>query len=296
MLDLKSNKICDVYQWFKSGLAALPEQVEHPFLCNEIFSRFFGITPVQRVLEPDKRLSESDIVLLIKARKRLNKGEPVQYITGKADFLGNTFAVDPNVLIPRPETEGLVLWLAENLKGSNEEQQMKKRILDVGTGSGVIAVSLAFLFPDDEILACDYREKILELANYNSRINNVLVSFFLCDIIAGETAGILPGSLDVVISNPPYVRESEKVYMSGNVLEHEPVSALFVPDDDPLLYYRNITCRSNEWLRDGGWVYFEINEAMGEECTSLLKGEGLSNILVKRDIHGKKRYIRAQKS
>ncbi len=295
MLDLKSNKVNDVYQWFKSGLASVPEPREHPFICNELFFRYFGITSETRVLEPDKRLSESDIVLLVKARKRLNRGEPLQYITGAADFLGNTFMVNPYVLIPRQETEGLVLWLAEDLKGSNQEHRRKNRILDMGTGSGVIAVSLAALFPDYEILACDYSEKIIDVADHNAQINNVPVSFFLCDIMVEENVNIAPDSLDVVISNPPYVRESEKVYMSKNVLEHEPAAALFVPDDDPLLFYRQIISKSKYWLREGGWIYFEINEAMGGECTSMLKGEGFSNILVNQDIHGKNRYIRAQK-
>ncbi len=303
MFNIKSNTAHDLYHWFKSGLGDPPDPMEHAAIANEIFFRLFGLTADRRVMEPGQRLQESDIIRLKKAQQRLNRGEPVQYVTGVCEFLDHPIYVQPGILIPRPETEGLVLWLIQGMterkgEGAGESNQgMKSRptILDIGTGSGCIAIALASRLRGHEIKACDINEKIVQVARRNAMINKVFIDFFICNILSAGANRVVGGSLDCVVSNPPYVRESEKGGMAGNVLDHEPSSALFVPDDDPLLYYRAISYLSIQWLRPGGQLYFEINEAMGAESIEVVRQCGFEHVAVKKDIHGKDRYLKALK-
>lgn len=295
MVDIKSNTVHDLYKWFRDGLGDPPEPREHTVIANEVFFRFFGLTPDRRIGNPGQRLQESDIILLKKTQQRLNKGEPIQYVTGICDFLDHSIYVQPGILIPRQETEGLALWVIQEIAESSREDMRKLRILDIGTGSGCIAIALARRLNDYEMKACDISEIILQVAKYNAMINNVYIDFFICDVLSAESNKVINTSLDCVVSNPPYVRESEKEGMAGNVLGHEPLSALFVPDDDPMLYYRGISNLSMQWLRPGGRLYFEINEAMGKECIDLVRSQGFENVAVKEDIHGKDRYLRAFK-
>ncbi len=295
MSDFKSNKISDLYQWFKSGLSDTPGEREQKAISNEVFFRFFGLSADQRILQADKRLPESDIVLLKKVQRRLNQGEPIQYITGITDFLSHLIYVQPCVLIPRQESEGLVLWLKENLWELIRQANRKIRILDVGTGSGCIAIALAAAFPDQEIMACDINKEILQVAKHNALINNTYINFFIFDVLSEDINIVLGESLDVVVSNPPYVRESEKPGMATRVLSHEPAKALFVPDDDALLFYRAISLKAMQWLVPGGRTYFEINEALGSQCVKQLEQAGYLEISIKKDIHGRERYLRARK-
>ena len=198
------------------------------------------------------------------------------------------FLCHPGVLIPRPETEELVEWI---LKENNDSEIT---ILDVGTGTGCIPVSLKKYMPKATILGCDISETCLQLARENAALNQFEITYFRMDILHPEVPDGLP-VFDLLVSNPPYVRISEKAEMKSNVLNYEPDTALFVPDHEPLLFYRSILALCEKQLNSKGRIYWEINEALGQECSRLLKDAGYQNIELRKDIHGKDRMISAQK-
>jgi len=218
---------------------------------------------------------------------RLKNWEPIQYITGSTEFYGLVFQVDKRVLIPRPETEELVAWILSTEKGR------APAILDIGTGSGCIAVSLAANLPGASVSACDISEDALEVALSNVRINEVEVDLFVYDLFNGQT--LLPSRYQLMVSNPPYVREMEKMYMRKNVLDHEPGIALYVPDDDPLCCYRGIALLGRKFLKDGGYLYLEINENYPQEITKILENAGFYGIEIRSDLNGKPRMVKASK-
>lgn len=225
---------------------------------------------------------------LDEAIDRINQGEPVQYITGKTQFLNLTFKVNPSVLIPRPETEELVDIIIKENKG-----RKGLRIMDMGTGSGCIAVSLAYNLPEAEVLAVDISKSALYVAAENASINQAKVTFVNDDIL--NLAETNSTKLDVIVSNPPYVRYSEKKEMQKNVLEYEPKLALFVDDHEALIYYEKIALFSARHLEDGGLLYLEINEMLGKETAALVGSFGFNNIEIKNDLFGKPRFIRCSK-
>jgi len=222
-----------------------------------------------------------------KAITRLKNYEPIQYILGNTEFYGLEFEVNPSTLIPRPETEELVNWIIDDCK---DKQDIS--ILDIGTGSGCIAVTLAKHLPTAKVHALDVSEEALKLAKQNANNNNVEVEFIEADILDSDFGNT---QFDVIVSNPPYVRELEKEAMSANVLNHEPHLALFVQDDDALLFYRKITEISENILKPNGQLYFEINENLGERTKELLANNSFNNIELKRDIFDKDRMIKAIK-
>ncbi len=290
MIYPKTNKISDLYLWFKQSLTGIPAGRERIAVADEVFLHVLGIGKDQRVINANERISETGIVKLIKAQKRLNRGEPVQYVTGVSRFLDHIIHVKQGVLIPRPETEGLVLWMLKKISAHKHEDEARLNILDVGTGSGCIAISLAASLPKHRISACDKDDKILEAAKHNSFINNVSVNFFKCDIL--KEGSLTPDHhWDYIVSNPPYVRLSEKRLMSKHVVDHEPESALFVEDDDPMLFYRSITDKAKHALKQGGWLFFEINEAMGKACRDMMISHDFRDVEIARDLHGKDRYL-----
>jgi len=219
--------------------------------------------------------------------KRLKHGEPVQYITGSTEFYGLPFRVDRRVLIPRPETEELVHWIIR------ENMDLPVRILDLGTGSGCISVSLAVNLSRARVSACDVSKEALNLAISNAEINRAAIRFFAFDLL-GKTA-MLPDTYEVIVSNPPYVRQGERVSMKRNVLDYEPELALFVPDADPLLYYRSLVLLGRKYLQDGGKLYLEINESFPAEVVGLLENAGFYGTEVKKDLNGKARMVRGRK-
>ncbi len=293
MIGLKSNRIGDIYHWFKSLMLEISDAKERSAVADEVIFRFFNIRRVQRVAFPEKRLPESDIVRLKKAANRLNRGEPVQYVTGFTDFLGHTIAVRPGVLIPRPETEELALWMINDVKACCQKANSPLKILDIGTGSGCIAIALAAGLPGSSLIATDIDQQVLQVAKYNALNNNVNIDFLIQNVLVGGDNVVDHNSLDIVVSNPPYVRESEKAMMAINVLDYEPPTALYVPDDDPLLYYKAIARKASKWLKQGGSLYVEINENLSAECRNLLLDAGFSEATIKKDIHGKDRFVRA---
>lgn len=236
----------------------------------------------------DTVVSAKNITAFEMALLRLKKQQPIQYIVGHTEFYGLTFKVNKHTLIPRPETEQLVDWIISNHK----HQGSGLEILDIGTGSGCIAVALAKNFSKASISGLDISEKALEVAQENAIKNQVLVSFCQKDIL--ETTA-LEKKYDVVVSNPPYVRQLEKKAMSANVLDNEPGGALFVPNEDPLLFYRKIAQLALVSLQEKGWLYFEINEYLSKEMDALLNEIGFVNIEIKKDFRAVPRMIKCQK-
>ena len=236
----------------------------------------------------DTVVSAKNITAFEMALLRLKKQQPIQYIVGHTEFYGLTFKVNKHTLIPRPETEQLVDWIISNHK----HQGSGLEILDIGTGSGCIAVALAKNFSKASISGLDISEKALEVAQENAIKNQVLVSFCQKDIL--ETTALVK-KYDVVVSNPPYVRQLEKKAMSANVLDNEPGGALFVPNEDPLLFYRKIAQLALVSLQEKGWLYFEINEYLSNEMDALLNEIGFVNIEIKKDFRAVPRMIKCQK-
>ena len=221
---------------------------------------------------------------------RLKKHEPIQYILGDTEFYGLKFKVNPSVLIPRPETEELVNWIINCHSEQSKESEFK--ILDIGTGSGCIAISLAKNLPNAKVFALDISEKALKIASQNAENNDVSIEFIQADILDWDFEDL---QFDVIVSNPPYVRELEKEAMSANVLKHEPHLALFVEDGDALLFYRKITEVANRILKPNGQLYFEINENLGDTTKELLLDSRYNSIELKKDIFEKDRMIKAIK-
>ena len=215
--------------------------------------------------------------------RRLKLHEPIQYIVGECTFHGLTFSVNPSVLIPRPETGELVERIVQRHGAAPS-----LRVLDIGTGSGCIAITLSRRLLHPQVMALDISAEAIRTAQGNAERNGAQVRFVCADLFDPHLT--LPGPFDLIVSNPPYVCDSEKCDMAAHVLDYEPHAALFVPDDDPLLFYRAIARRAHEWLTPGGWLYFEINAALSAETATLLVAEGYSDVRISRDMEGKNRF------
>ncbi len=255
---------------------------------NILTEYFLKMTRLDVALYPQKELLEGELEKFEEALQRLKQHEPIQYITGKTEFFGLDFRVDKNVLIPRPETEELVEWILDDLQNAREKEL---KILDIGTGSGCIAISLAKNMPQAKVTAMDISEAALELAKQNAGLNGVQVEFLKEDILKVEE---LDGEFDVIVSNPPYVREVEKTAMHKNVLEFEPKMALYVSDENPLVFYDKISELAASALRPKAAIYFEINQYLGGETEKLLAAKNFHTRL-KKDIFGVDRMLRGQK-
>ncbi len=237
-------------------------------------------------LQPKLIISKEQETPFFEGLSQLKLERPIQYILGHTHFYGMDFMVDEHVLIPRPETEELVGWMISDLQ--NKESQTT--ILDVGTGSGCIAIALAKNCPNVAVYALDVSEKALEIAKQNAVNNGVSVEFIHDDILQIKNLGV---SFDLIVSNPPYVRNMEKKEMKGNVLQHEPELALFVSDTDPLLFYRYITEFAKNNLKEKGALYFEINQYLGKETEQLLKDQNFSEIELRKDVFKNDRMLKA---
>lgn len=269
-----------------------------------LLEHYFNIDRVKMALEPDLRLSESELLTLHFAVKELLKNKPVQYVIGETEFCGMRFFVNENVLIPRPETQELVEKLAVSSyqfssfrpkRSGVEKSPANVSILDIGTGSGCIAISLAKLIPNSDVTAVDVSEKAIEVARKNAEANGVNVHFVYDDILQPTIAELIDNQFDIIVSNPPYVCESEKSEIRANVLDHEPSSALFVPDNDPLIFYRKILEFAQNALKPDGQIWFEINEKFGKETAELCREKGFKNVEIIKDFRGKERVVRAQR-
>ncbi len=252
-----------------------------------IFEHLLSFSSTDLITKGDESLDEKDISFIENCTKRLKKHEPIQYILGHTEFLGLKLIVNPSTLIPRPETEELVMRASEHITPQH------KTALDIGTGSGCIALGLKAKFPGLNVEAWDISKEALETAEQNAIKNDLDIHFSQVDVLTFEPEDRYLQKYDIIISNPPYVTDSEKKLMEKNVLEHEPHTALFVEDDAPLLFYEKIAKLSRSMLKTGGLLFFEINEAMGEKIRTLLTDLGFSDVEIKKDLSGKNRMAMA---
>jgi release factor glutamine methyltransferase len=254
-------------------------------LVHWLFLSVAGIEKKEFSLDPGRIIEDEIKGELLERLAELIAHKPIQYITGTAYFHDLELAVNPSVLIPRPETEELVKWVADD---NTEIAGLK--VLDIGTGSGCIILALGKLLKNPHLTAVDISEKAIETALGNASKYDIRVDFKIAHILEENEWNKLM-IYDLIISNPPYVRESEKSMMQANVLDYEPSVALFVPDDDPMLFYRAIARFSKRHLSENGKLYLEINENLGNEVVSLLNDEGFSEIILRKDMQGKDRMI-----
>jgi release factor glutamine methyltransferase len=252
---------------------------------------------IDLALNPNLTFSDNEIQIWNSILERLKEEIPIQYLLGKTSFYGLEFEVNPDVLIPRPETEELVEWIIQSQKPRAKSQELK--ILDIGTGSGCIAISLAKNIPNAKVFAIDVSEKALATARKNAIKNQVEVHFINTDVLKINDLEKLPTShfplptkFDIIVSNPPYVRELEKVEIKKNVLENEPHLALFVDDNDALIFYRKIAELAQKNLSPDGQLFYEINQYLGKEMMDLLEKMNFKNVELRKDIFGNDRMIK----
>ncbi len=272
--------------YLREQLSKSYEPQEANALARIIFCDMLGQSNVDYYLCKDMDLSGNEEEKVKSILQRLEKYEPIQYIEGKKYFSGREFFVRQGVLIPRPETEELVELAAQACKPN-------AKILDIGTGSGCIAISLAKKLPEAEVHAWDISEAALEVAKQNNEQLSASVHFEQHDILTYQATG--EEAFDLIISNPPYIAESEKAEMETNVLAWEPSIALFVPDNDPLLFYRRIGELALRMLTPNGKLFFEINRAYGDATKQLLCNQGYKNIHIQKDLSGNDRFVYAEK-
>ena len=248
----------------------------------------YGLTMTDILCRKVETLSEEELKAML---NRLLKGEPVQYVTGVAEFGGRRFHVEPGVLIPRPETAELCQWIVSSLHTPHSSLH----ILDIGTGSGCIACTLAAELPESKVTAWDISDEALRIAQENAQNNHVHINIEKVDILSISHSTLLTphsSKYNIIVSNPPYICNKEREGMEQNVLDHEPSLALFVPDEDPLLFYRAITRFAKTALQDGGNLYFEINPLYAQPLEQLMQEEGFSDIRFRYDSFGKQRFAR----
>ena len=275
-------------------LTQVYDDYEAKAIARMVYEVRFGLMPSDLFIGKDTQLSTDDQKLLAEITQRLLTGEPIQYVLGEAEFGGRTFHVEPGVLIPRPETYELCQWIMEERRGKKEEGR-NTSILDIGTGSGCIACTLAAELADAEVTAWDISDDALRIATENAKRNNVHVSIEKVDVLNTSLLNReRPATgLDIIVSNPPYICNKERATMERNVLEHEPELALFVPDDDPLLFYRTIARFAAKALNPSGALYFEINPLYVSEMQQMLSKEGFSHTEIRNDQFGKQRFTKS---
>jgi release factor glutamine methyltransferase len=285
---VKLQTIKDIRNYISSELSGLYTEQESASISGIIVSKIFKMSRVNSLLKENEILTgRKEAVMAVRYCRKLKTGVPVQYVTGETFFYGCNIKVSPGVLIPRPETEELVDLIVRENKGFDG------RIIDIGTGSGCIAIALANNLPSSRVTAIDKSKRAIKIAMKNAVLNNADISFLEADIFNTDPSEIRNAGL--IVSNPPYVRNSEKQFMHRNVLEFEPSGALFVPDDDPMRFHRAILSLAVYVLEPGGTIYFEINESMGKQVHDLLKSHDYSEIKIIKDINGKERIAKGRK-
>lgn len=247
----------------------------------------FGLSKADILCGAVDEMTAEKTAELNKIFGRLTEGEPVQYVLGRAEFCGRWFSVRPSVLIPRPETEELCAWITADSKAS-----ASPKVLDIGTGSGCIAITLQLDMPESKVTAWDISADALDVARENAQQLGANVNFVKLDALNAKPEG----EWDVIVSNPPYICEKEKKDMAVNVLEHEPHTALFVPDADPLLFYRAITRLAVQTLSKGGRLYFEINPIYADDTCRMMRAEGMTAVELRSDMYGKQRMAKGVKA
>jgi release factor glutamine methyltransferase len=289
-LDVEKNMTLTTFKLF------FTEALSKVYPKTEIDSFFFILMEeklrLQRIdtvlkpnfLIPDKKLKDLKNILI-----KLQKEEPIQYILGNTEFYGLPFFVNENTLIPRSETEELVAWVLEEAANFQKNKRIKLSILDIGTGSGCIPISIAKNLQKAKISAIDISSEALIVAKQNALLNKVEVDFMEFDILKTKK---IPQEFDIIVCNPPYVRELEKAEIKNNVLKNEPHLALFVTNEDPLIFYNKIADFAKQQLSKNGLLFFEINQYLGKETSALLHKKGFKNIELRKDLFGNDRMIK----
>ncbi len=273
------------YQQLWRRLAQIYGEGEAKALAQMVYEVRYGLSLADLLMGRDAEVPHEEMEQIA---VRLEQQEPVQYILGQATFCGRTFRVTPHVLIPRPETEELCRWIADE----HAKCSVCPTVLDVGTGSGCIAITLAVMLPGAQVTAWDISAGALEVARENAKSAGVHVSFLQTDALNPPPS---PNAWDLIVSNPPYICRQESATMERNVMDHEPHTALFVPDDDPLVFYKAIARYALDALRRDGWLYFEINPLYADAMRQMLASMCYHHVEVRNDQYGKQRMIRAQK-
>ncbi|MFK5878794.1 MAG: peptide chain release factor N(5)-glutamine methyltransferase [Flavobacteriaceae bacterium] len=305
----------DLKQHFLTSLNSIYPKEEIESFYFLLIEHLLKLKRIDIALEPQKKLSAMEERFLLYGLEKLQQEIPIQYITGITEFFGLPFKVDESVLIPRSETEELVSWIINNSQLTNNQQPTTINILDIGTGSGCIAIALAKNLPHAKVFALDISQEALNIAKQNATLNKIDVQFIQQDILTTNffpnvfasatkqsainnevTSSQTPAKdelkFDIIVSNPPYVRILEKQEIKKNVLDNEPHLALFVDDNNPLLFYDKIADFAKENLKPNGQLFFEINQYLGKETVALLKNKGFKNIELRKDIFGNDRMVR----
>ncbi|WP_233862472.1 peptide chain release factor N(5)-glutamine methyltransferase [Tenacibaculum piscium] len=286
---------------FTTQLSEIYPQTEIDTFFFYLMESYLDLQRIDLLMQPDFKISEEKHVLLKDALKRLQHQEPIQYILGNTEFYGFPFLVNKNTLIPRPETEELVEWILDEVQNLKTVSSISDfSILEIGTGTGCIPISLKKHLADFDISAIDVSEEALKTAQENAKINNVEIQFIKQDILKTDNLNFINAKIndakitfDIIISNPPYVRELEKAEINKNVLENEPHLALFVTDENPLIFYDKIADLAKKHLSKNGILFFEINQYLGKETLEMLSEKGFKNIELKKDFQGNDRMIKA---
>ncbi len=277
-------------EYIYNKLSPIYEENEIKSLSQWIIESVFKMKPHEISLCKDKKISPNDRQRIEDILLRLENNEPIQYILGETEFYGMTFTVNQDVLIPRPETEELVEWV---IREHQKDNRNPLQILDIGTGSGCIAISIAKHLSNASVYAIDISEKAIETAKHNASINQVNVQFICQDIFKSISSDILPEKWDIIVSNPPYVSIFEQENMAKHVLDYEPHTALFVPNESPLLFYERIAEFGKDLLKETGQIYVETSALYGEETAKMFRDNGYQNIELRKDISGRDRMVRA---
>lgn len=274
----------------QTALKTIYDEREASAISNLLLEKLTGFSRSERLIYRNNTLTGIQENHFKKKIDKLLDNTPIQYVTNEVWFAGMPFYVDENVLIPRPETEELVELIVGDCHKFNLQAPV---VLDIGTGSGCIPISIKKKLLSANVYALDISKKALEIAKRNAATNDAVINFFEADIFHFKPPALFP-RFDIIVSNPPYITQSEASLMRPNVLQYEPHQALFVPDNDPLLFYKAIGSFALEHLkRPGGRLYFEINETMGEQVAALLQARGFTSIVIKKDMQQKNRMVSA---
>lgn len=284
-MKISSNELGSAVAYFKNELASFYDKSELESMLYILFQHYFGVSKTDVVINKDRKLSESDLLLVIYAVKDLKKYKPLAYIIGEWEFFGLSFFVNKHVLIPRPETEELVQLIINDY-----DNHPPNNILDIGSGSGCIALSLKHHFKNTTVTAWDVSEEALKVIGKNANNLQLAIELQKVDALSNPDVNV---KYDVIVSNPPYIMNKEQTQMHSNVLDYEPHLALFVPNENPLLFYDTISDIAVKHLTKNGSLYVEINEQFGEDVALLFNKKGFNKVEIIKDINGKNRMVRA---
>jgi len=295
-------KMNEAENWIRQQLILMYDEREATSLASMVMENVTGLTRIDRLTKKDEPLVVQQLHHLTEVVQRLGQHEPIQYVLGECFFHGLKLYVNNHVLIPRPETEELVEWIINDVKTSGKNVFQRKegeadettqlKILDVGTGSGCIALALKKAMPKAEVWGCDVSDEALNVARRNGAQLDIRVDFQGINFLDESQQRSLP-TVDIIVSNPPYVPEKDKATMRPNVLAHEPHTALFVPDDDALIFYKTLALFGHKRLYENGCIYIEISENAAKETVRIFKEAGYNNVEIKKDMQGKDRMIKA---